>query len=227
VLELISWDGDANLTAVMGRHQEAYHLPPIEVAPVDLELELPPLTAPTVTLGQELEFDEADVGALRDRLGGSWMDRPYRYRLDSDGVELWWEDERVLLRKRIQVGPHGLLATYSVEAKGVAWQGDLAVEVRSCPVAPGRTSDSVVASKTAAGWTVDQPGATARLAVNTSPEAHTESQRLVAQGATLKGLESMFQGISLVGTWRVMASPEQPWKGTVELRPEPASAPRP
>lgn len=226
VVELISWPGEANLTAVMGRHQEAYHSPPVEAAPVDSELELQPLAAPMVAADQELEFDEVEVGALRDCLGGSWMDRPYHYRLDKDGVELWWEDDRVLLRKLIRVGPLGLVASYAVEAKGATWRGDLAVEVRSCPVAPGRTSDSVRARKTVAGWVVEQPGATAKLAVSTLPEADTKSKRLVALGATLNGLEAMVQGISLVGKWPLEVNPGAPWEAKVELRPEPARSAR-
>jgi alpha-amylase len=227
VVELISWEGEANLIAVMGRHQEAYHFPSVEPAPVDSELELLPLAAPTVPADQHLEFDEVEVGALRDCLGGTWMDRPYEYRLDKDGVEMWWEDDRVLLRKLIRVGPLGLVAAYSVEAKGAIWRGELAVEVRSCPVAPGRTADSVRVSRTAAGWAVEQPGATAKLAVSSLPEAETKSERLVALGATMNGLEPMVQGISLVGTWPLEAQPGAPWTAKLELRPEPAPSVRP
>jgi hypothetical protein len=154
------------------------------------------------------------------------MDRPYDYRLDKDGVELWWEDDRVLLRKLIRVGPLGLVASYVVKAKVATWRGELAVEVRSCPVAPGRTADSVRARRTVAGWVVDQPGGTARLAVSTLPEAETKSQRLVALGATLKGLEPMVQGISLVGTWPLEVKPGAPWEAKMELRPEPAQSSR-
>jgi hypothetical protein len=84
----------------------------------------------------------------------------------------------------------------------------------------------VRARKTKAGWVVEQAGATARLAVRTMPEADTKSQRLVALGATLKGLESMVQGISLVGKWPLEVTPGAPWEAKVELRPEPARSSR-
>ncbi len=219
LVELISWDGEANLVAVMGRHQESYHLPEEGRGPVDQELELAPSEAPSVSGGHSLEFDQLEIGALRDCLDGQWLDQPYQYRVGADGVDLWWEDERLILRKAVRVRTDGLLVTYSVVSKTRWWQGGLVVEVRSCPWAPGRKADGAALRETTAGWVVQQPGARAVLEVSPDDAAVVDGLTLLAQGSTLKGVEAMYQGVSVKVTWPITVSEDGAWTGEVTLRP--------
>ncbi|MHB8554262.1 MAG: alpha-amylase/4-alpha-glucanotransferase domain-containing protein [Candidatus Dormibacteria bacterium] len=219
VVELISWDGEANLIAVMGRHQESYHLPEEEPSGLESELELAPLAAPAVAGSSALEFDEVEIGALRDSIGGRWLDQPYQYRVGPMGVDLWWQDERMVLRKQIRVGSQGLLVSYSVEARGTPWQGSLTVEVRSCPLAPGRKADQVRARRTRTGWAVAQPGARSALAIDPDRDARVEATLVLAQGSTLKGVEAMYQGVSLKATWAVGLDAGGRWEAGLELGP--------
>ncbi len=219
VVEFISRGGAANLTAVMGRHQEAYHLPSPDAAPTDQSLEMGISVAPSSPSLDDLVFDTVEVGALRDSIDGRVLDAGYDWEPTSQGVRLRWQGEGVSLEKSIAATAEGLEAVYSLRPTGEIWRGSLRVELRSCPAAPGRTADGVRARRHAGGWVVDQPGATAHLLVETTPPADPEAVQLAAIGATLKGWEEMQQGMSLSWTWNLEATAEQPSEVRILLLP--------
>jgi len=225
VVELVSWAGEANLVAVMGRHQESYHLPEEGEEGVAADLELAPLAAPTVTGGPELEFDQLEIGALRDSLNGHPLDQAYEYRVEAEAVELWWEDDRVSLHKSIRASGEGLAVTYVISPKQAAWRGTLTVEVRSCPLAPGRKADAVRARSTGSGWVIGQPGAQSALQVIPDSAARVATTTLLAQGSTLKGVEAMSQGLRLKLSWDVAVDPDKSWGMELELLPSPRVGP--
>lgn len=221
VVDLISWDGEANLVAVMGRHQESYHLPEAGEALPGAELELAPLAAPTVAGGTGLEFDHIEIGALRDSLNGRWLDQPYEYRVEAEGVELWSQAGELTLRKSIRVGPKGLLVSYSIASEPASGPGQLTVEVRSCPLAPGRKADGVRVGKVGEAWVVGQPGAQSTLRISASERPAVAVTALVAQGSTLKGVEAMAQGLSLQLGWSFPAGSDSGWRVDLGLLPTP------
>ncbi|MHB8393005.1 MAG: alpha-amylase/4-alpha-glucanotransferase domain-containing protein [Candidatus Dormibacteria bacterium] len=219
VTELVSWKGAANLVAVMGRHQESYHLPSEPNGSGEAQMELGILEAPSAASVQGLEFDLLEVGALRDSLDGISLDYPYRWEPVAGGMVLRWESQQVTLEKVLRVVPTGLEATYLVTPRQGRWSGDLGVEVRSCPLALGRTADAVRARPHNGRWVVDQPGSVSALAVSTDDLRAPDTSRLIALGATLNGLEEMAQGMRLEFRWEVDATSEHPWERRILLEP--------
>lgn len=215
VVELVSWEGESNLVAVMGRHLESYHLRGAEPSRGKTGMELAPLTAPSVS-SSGLEFDAGEVGALRDGVGGEWWDQPYSHSIEGGALWLTAERDGLRLRKRITATAEGLRADYRVEGHG---DGPLRVEVRSCPFAPGRKVDRVGVTGGPARARVRLAGALAELGIRAPAASSMSWSRLVALGATLNGVEELVQGASVV------LSTEFPPAGgleiTLELTPEP------
>jgi hypothetical protein len=216
VVELVSWAAEANLVAVMGRHLEAYHL---EGPPASLPTPgsgMAPLEAPSgVSAGQP--FDDGEVGALRDSVGGMPWDFPYEVELLPRGAVLFAERDGVRLRKRLMATQSGLLATYRVESEDLAG-ARLSVEVRACPLAPGRKADSAAARGFHDGVRVTQTGATGQLVVRGQFDYSWE--RIVAVGATLSGVERLVQGVAVAVVPRTSSGELE-----IELVPEAAEAP--
>lgn len=221
VMQLATWTGAANLVAVMGRHLESYHLPSEAIDRRDARMELGVLEAPSAAAAQGLEFDHVEVGALRDALDGEWLDCPYRVDEVPGSIVYCHDAPQLLLQKTLRCVPTGIEATYLITPRQDRWSGELAVEVRSCPLAPNRTSDSVRARPVRGRWIVDQPGTVTALAVSTDDSKDPESQSVIALGATLAGLEEMAQGVRLVFRWRVEATTEHPWQRRILLEPRP------
>ncbi len=193
VVELVSWEAEANLVAVMGRHLEAYHLEGRAASAPTPALELAPLEAPSgVTASQP--FDSGEVGALRDSVDGVAWDLPYEVVVLPTGASFSAVSDGVRLSKRLTATPSGLLASYRLERGGVPAAG-LAVEVRACPFAPGRKADSLAARRFPGGVRVMQAGSTGRLAIKGHFDYRWE--RIVAVGSTLNGVERLVQGAAV------------------------------
>lgn len=225
LLELVSRAGPANLTAVMGRHQEAYHLGSSSAGEADSELEMGVASAPSAPWVERLTFDAGEVGALRDWLDGTALDQPYGWEPTADGVRLSWSGMGVRVEKTIAVTPTGVQADYRITPTTGRWEGTFGVEVRSCPTAPNRTADKVQMRPTARGWSVWQPGAVASLATQVSPGCEPTASEIVAVGATLSGWERMQQGLSLLWSWPLVATAKEP--ATLRLRLHPVVPRRP
>ena len=212
LVELVSWEAEANLVAVMARHQEAYHLGG-PVAPVSgADVELAPLAAPGA-VGAGQQFDRGEVGALRDTLGKVPWDFPYRLEPQPGGAVLWAERGGIRLSKRLTATESGLRVRYRVE-EPQAEEAGLAVEIRSCPWAPGRKADSVRVRRLRDGVAVTQAGASGWLRVRGRFDHSWE--QVVALGSTLGGVEQLVQGVALTLSARGGG-------GELELELEPAA----
>lgn len=219
VVELVSRAGAANLTAVMGRHQEAYHLRSPVAAEHNSELEMGVSAAPSSPWFDRLTFDPGEVGALRDWLDGSALDQAYEWEPTQNGVRLSWLGRGIHLEKSISATAQGLQVDYRISPTGERWQGVFGVEVRSCPTAPGKTADQLRVRASRAGWVVGQPGAVASLRIETAPRRAPEVSEIVAIGATLQGWERMQQGVSLTWSWALDATVQRPAAVRLVLAP--------
>jgi alpha-amylase len=210
LVDLISFAGEANLVAVMGRHQEAYHLEPAPRPRASADLELGVLTAPTGASPDRLEFDTDETGALADSIDGKACDGDYSWEPLQTGVRLAWSGRGLRLEKELRATGLGLEVTYSLRPLAGDWQGTLQVEVRSCPYAEGATADSVTCTEVGGRWRVDQPQSSASLEIATDPAAPPAVTAVVTRAATLKGWEELPQGLSLRWTWDLKASQRSP-----------------
>ena len=193
VVELVSWAAEANLVAVMGRHLEAYHLEALTPSALNPGLELAPLEAPSgLTASQP--FDDREVGALRDSVDGVVWEIPYEVELLPRGAVLSAGHGGVRLRKSLEATESGLMASYRLEPAEPG-SAQLSVEVRACPLAPGRKADSAAARGFAGGVRVMQDGSTGDLAIRGQFDHSLE--RIVAVGATLSGVEHLVQGVAV------------------------------
>ena len=193
VVELVSWEAEANLVAVMGRHLEAYHL---EGPPASLPtpgMELAPLEAPS-GVSADQPFDDCEVGALRDSVNGVPWNQPYSVEVLPRGVVLCAVRDGIRLCKRLTATESGLSATYRLERADPA-AARLSVEVRACPLAPGRKADSAAARGFRGGVRVTQPGCSAQLVMRGQFDHSWE--RIVAVGSTLSGVERLVQGVAV------------------------------
>ncbi len=196
VVELVTWEGESNLVAVMGRHRESYHLAHPAATRRGEGLELAPLVAPSVS-SSGLEFDAGEVGALRDALGGELWDQPYSVEIEDGMVRLEARRSGVVIVKRLSSTASGIRAEYSLRG-GSPGDGPLRVETRSCPWAPGHRSDPVRVIRRPGVALVDQPGSLARLRLRYPAASFMEWSRVVAEGSTLNGVERLVQGVSVV-----------------------------
>ena len=219
VVELVSWVAEANLVAVMGRHLEAYHLEGRTTSVRNQGSELAPLEAPSgLTASQP--FDGREVGALRDSVDGVSWDLPYEVEVLPRGVVLSASRGGIGIRKSVKATESGLLAAYRLE-RGDRRSAQLSVEVRACPLAPGRKADSAAARSFAGGVRVMQPGSTGGLLIRGQFDHSWE--RIVAAGATLSGVEHLVQGVAVTIAPRTAGGELE-----IELIPEGAGpSPRP
>lgn len=205
LVELDERSFGANLLAVTARHREAYHLaeenPPADTTDAEDDDEMEALQARVDVDRDSLTFDNTALGGLIDLIDGERV-RSYEFDVEDDVVRFQATIGDVRVDKRISASPAGLHCRYDIQSPKPLTFG---VETSAIPLNLGRAAPNVGIVVGEDGWHLQQAESEVGLHAACTPGFELDARPIETASATLEGLQTMPQGITVTLVWHLPA----------------------